>query len=169
LGATKATHAMYRGGLGRTYAFRVRARDRAGNRSRFAGGSTIVPTSERGHGVRYRGPWRRRHLRGAFGGTVLTCAKPRRCTLTLRYRGRDVAVVGSVGRRGGRALVRLDGRRRTVDLYARRAANRRVVFRSPRTKSGRHTLTLTVLGSRNRRSRGHTVVVDGFAVRDRRG
>jgi hypothetical protein len=74
--------------------------------------------------------------------------------------------VGALGRRGGRALVKLDGERRRIGFYRRKAATRRVVFRAAR-KRGRHKLTLVVLGSRARGSRGHAVTIDGFGLRDR--
>jgi hypothetical protein len=166
LGRTTSTSARVSGRAGQTYAFRVRARDRAGNVGRFSRGSTIVPTGERPRGAHYRGPWRVRRVRGAFGGRVVTCARARRCRLTLRYTGRSATIVGLVGPRGGRALVKIDGRSRRIDFYRRKKAARRVVFSAAR-KRGRHTLKLVVLGSKSRRSKGHAVTIDGFGLRDR--
>lgn len=158
LRATTRTRAFFRGRGGQTYHFRVRAVDRAGNVSRFASGSTIVPTSERTAGARYRGPWHVRALRGSFGRRAITCVG-RRCRLVLRWRGADVALIGATGPRGGRVRIRLDRRTRTISLRSPRNTERRVIFKA-RRRAGGHRLTLVTVRGR--------VVLDGFALRDRR-
>lgn len=166
LGRTASTAATFSGFYGRTYQFRVRARDGAGNVSRWSYGTTVVPTGDRGGGVRYRGPWRRRAVSGAFGDRLIACGR-RACSLRLRWRGGDVAVIGRVGPAAGRARITVDGRSRVIDLYARRARHRQVVFRR-RLPVGRHRLVLRVLRQKRRASRGRQVAVDGFALRNRR-
>jgi dienelactone hydrolase len=157
--ATARTSARFRGAYGRTYAFRVRAVDRAGNAGRWRAASTVVPGSERLRGARYRGPWRRVRARGAFGGRLLTCAS-RSCALRLTWRGRDLAIIGPRSRGGGRPLVTVDGHARRVSFRARRAAQRRVIF-SRRLANRRHELRLRVLG-------GGRVWIDALAIRARR-
>jgi hypothetical protein len=66
-----------------------------------------------------------------------------------------VALIGSTLRRGGRLLVSVDGRERTVRVRGR--AHRRVrIFTSRRLRSGRHVLRVRVLDG--------TVEIDGAAV-----
>jgi acetyl esterase/lipase len=168
LRSTKKTQATFAGRLGETWEFRVRARDGAGNVGRFARGSTIVPTAERPAGARYAGPWSVQTVRAAFGRKVISCATPRRCMLTIRYRGAGAALIGLVGPHGGRARVTLDGKSRVVDFYSAQAFARRAVYVGER-KQGPHTLVVTVLGSKNRKSKGNAIVLDGFGLRDRRG
>lgn len=157
--ATTRTSTAFDGHSGQTYAFRVRAVDRAGNVSPFASGSTIVPTSERTTGARYSGPWRVSAQKGSFGRRAVRCAG-KRCRLTLRWRGAGVALIGATGPSGGRLWVTVDGPRHSVPLRTAKTIVRRVLLNVPR-KSGRHRLTLVAL-------RGQ-VVIDGFALRNRRG
>jgi hypothetical protein len=75
----------------------------------------------------------------------------------MGFRGTRIYLVARTGRLGGRALVVLDGRRRTIDLSSRRTRNRRVVFTRATGRRRAHRLTLIVLGGR--------VEIDAIAVR----
>lgn len=175
LRATRRTSARFRGRPGETYEFRVRARDRAGNRGRFSSARTVVPLDDSARDVARSGPWRRLRDRRAWGGGVAACAV-RGCALSLRWRGGGLSLVGATGPDGGRALVTFDGRRRVVDFYSARPARRRVLaaFRARpgphpfRARSGPHRLRVVVLGTRRARSRGLTVRIDALGPRLRR-
>jgi hypothetical protein len=68
------------------------------------------------------------------------------------------------GPSAGRARVTIDGRAsRTLDLYAAKPSARTVSFDGLAPK--RHTVSVTVLGSKRPRSTGRWVAVDGFQAR----
>jgi len=141
---TRRRSASFRGRAGVSYLFRLRARDRYGNLSRYAYGTTVVPRDDRSPRLRLSGGWRRVRARGAYGRT-LTRAIGVGPTATISFRGTLAAVIARRSPRGGRLLVKLAGRSRMVSLRGR-SGHRRVVFRSRRVLSGRHVLTLRSLG-----------------------
>jgi hypothetical protein len=122
----------------------------------------VVPLDERRHGFRYRGPWHRPRVRGAFRGRVATCAS-RRCGVSFRYRGSTFYLVGRTGPKGGRARVTVDRVRRTVDFYSRRPGNRRIVLRLVR-RTASHRVRITVLHRHRRASRGFVVAIDAYGL-----
>jgi subtilisin len=88
--------------------------------------------------------WQREVALGAIGGSVLT-TRERGMTLSTDFSGRAVALVAPLGPGAGRLRVRIDeGRWRTVELSARRAQGRRVVF-SRRVAPGAHRLEVQAL------------------------
>ena len=152
---TDRTRASFRGRAGRSYAFRLRARDRSGNLSRFAYDKTVVPLDDRSRRIRYSPGWRRARSRRAYGRTV---ARGRRGVLaTLTFRGSAVALIASRGQRGARLFASLDGRPRIARLGGRRRRARRVVLRFGRLRPGRHRLRIRVLG-------GRTAALDAIGV-----
>jgi hypothetical protein len=124
--------------------------------------TTVVPLDDaRGtRAIRYRGAWSRVRSRAAFGGRLSRSSR-RGDELRLRFRGGRVDLVGRRSRRGGRALVILDGRRRVVSFRSRRTEPRAVVASLPVRGRGAHELRLVSLG------RGR-VEIDAIGVLDRR-
>jgi hypothetical protein len=110
--------------------------------------------------VRYDG-WKNVFAKSAVGGAY-RASDVRGATAT--YRTAATSSFRWLTHRGpnaGRARVSVDGRvRRIVDLYAAGPSARAVAFDglAPR----RHTVTVTVLGSKRPRSTGRWVAVDGF-------
>jgi X-Pro dipeptidyl-peptidase-like protein len=148
---------LYRGRPGRTYRFRARLFDRRGVPGDFATALTIVPLDDRRtRALRYRGRWKRVRSRRAWGRRLSRSSR-RGASLSFRFRGDVLYLIGRTSRRGGRALVSLDGRRRRVGFRSRRAHNRRVVVRLRARRRGVHRLRLRVLRGR--------VEIDGFGVR----
>jgi hypothetical protein len=112
---------------------------------------------------RFAGGWARRWTSGAYRGS-LTLARRRGATMTYRFRGRRVFVVGPRGPLGGLALAILDGRTRLVSFGAARSADRRVVASLATRGSGLHTLRIVSLSRRAPGSRGTRVAIDALAV-----
>jgi acetyl esterase/lipase len=147
---------------GRTYVLRARAIDHRGVPGPWAQATTVVPLDDArpARGLRYRGAWSRVRSRAAFGGRLSRSTR-RGAELRLRFRGRRVDVVGRRSPRGGRALLVLDGRRRTVSFRSRRTEPRAVIASLPVRGRRMHELRLVNLG------RGR-VEIDALGVLDRR-
>ena len=145
-GPNAAGFVLFRGRPGRTYRHTARLFDRRGVPGQSAGAVTLVPLDDRrSRSVRYRGSWRRVSSRRAWRKRLSRSSR-RGARLSFRFRGSRVFLVGRTGPRGGRALVKVGGRRRRVSFRSRRVRNRAVVF-SARAR-GRRRLTLTVLRGR---------------------
>ncbi|MEO9120668.1 MAG: alkaline phosphatase family protein, partial [Solirubrobacteraceae bacterium] len=157
--ATRATGLVYRARAGHTYAFTVTATNLAGQSSPVRSATVLVPSGVRPAGGHYSRGWRVRRVRGAWQGRAIASGA-RGATLTLRYRGGPLALIGEKGARGGVARVTLDGRSRVIRLHARgRLRVRQVIYRGF-VRSSHHRLTVQVL-------RG-TVTLEGVAIAGRR-
>jgi hypothetical protein len=110
--------------------------------------------------IRYDG-WKNVFAKTAVGGAY-RASDVRGATAT--FHTATTSSIGWLTHRGpnaGRARISVDGRaRRTVNLYAERPSDRAVVFDGLATRP--HTMTITVLGSKQPRSTGQWVAVDGF-------
>jgi Fibronectin type III domain len=153
--APNARTATFRGRPGHAYLFRVRARDLAGNLSRYAYADTVVPLDDRSARVRRSRGWRLVADARAYGRGVSRARGPGH-TMRLAFRGDRVAVIAGLSPQGGRLLVTIGKRSRVVSLAGRRR-HRQVVFRSRPLRPGLHLLHLRSL------SRG-VVDLDGVGV-----
>jgi hypothetical protein len=127
----------------------------------------LVDLRVRNERVTYSGSWRTVRHAGAVHGT-LTRSAARGSVARLTFEGAQVAIVARRGPSGGRLDVILDGERlRTVDLYAPRSDERRIVavVNVPR---GSHDLKLRTTGTADPRSSGTMVWLDAVLVLDRR-
>lgn len=144
--------------------FRVRARDRAGNRSEWAYGTStrVSLRAEDADGTTRTGTWA-----GVTGAEYLDDRAVRSrqagAELTLVFTGTQVAWVGRRSPSGGSADVYLDGvRRTTVSTYGTLTSERRIEYVATWPEPDTHTITIRVLGTP-----GHPdVLVDGFIVGD---
>lgn len=106
--------------------------------------------------------WSGSTSRRASGGSVRESSR-RGATAGLEFSGGRLTWVTATGPSCGRARVVIDGKRRTVDLYSRTPHMRaKVTFKH--LKRGPHRITITALGTANRRSSGRAVVVDALVV-----
>jgi hypothetical protein len=164
-----ATYA-FRGAYSSTYQFRARAIDVAGREGPWSKGAvTIIPHDDRrSEGrPRYAGRWSAPKSRSAFGGG-LHRSTHRGSTMRINFRGSRVYLVGRTGPNGGAALAILNGKRKRISFYSRKARNRRVVFSAPASKRRTNTLQVTVLGTRgSRKSKGRLVEIDAIGYRGR--
>ncbi len=124
---------------GRSTSVRVRATDRAGNTGAWATVRVAVPRDDRA--VRLRGPWKRTRARGAWKGTLSACSR-RSCSVRLRFRGREMALIGPRPARDVVVHARLDGARRTLRIRGGRGGPRKVLGFLRARRGGRHVLTL---------------------------
>lgn len=147
---------------GHTYQFRVRARDRAQNWSRWKEGPEFkVLHFQESHGaIAYTGSWQRVALEGAYGGEVTYSTTPGN-RASFAFTGRNVAWVAPKGTNRGQARVYVDGTLvKTVDLYSSSSLARRVVFSRYWRSSSSHTLDIEVVGTSGR----PRVDIDAFVV-----
>lgn len=148
----------FAGRLGRTYRFRARAIAKDGKPGPWANARTIVPFDDRlgPSRPRYSAGWSRQRDGHAWLGRLSATRQPG-ARMTFSFRGDGIGIVARVGRRGGRALLLLDGKRVHVSFRARRTRERRTVFaRFSLRRKRRHTLVLIARTGR--------VTVDGLAV-----
>ena len=145
-GAARARTLRFRGHEGDTHNFRVRARDRFGNFSRYAYASTTVPLDDSSPRLRFFRGWRRIKSVRAYGRGLRRARRPG-AAISLRFRGNRVALVARRSPGAGRLLVQVARRRRVVSLRGARAP-RRVVFRSRLLGPRIQQLRVTALGSR---------------------
>jgi hypothetical protein len=135
--------------VGHRYAYRVRARDNAGNWSAWAVGPshTAQFVQDGSTAVRYGGAWTRLVYANASGGTT-------RYTFTagasarLPFRGRSVAVVAPMSSTRGSIRVYFDGVLvNTVSLRSWVTKSRQVVFTKAWGAIGDHTIEVRAVGN----------------------
>jgi spore germination protein YaaH len=144
-----------------SWQFRATATDLLGNVSTPAYGASFNAqvTEDGSSAVKYKGTWRKSTSSGASGSTT-RYATARGATATLTFTGRSVAWVAPHGGKLGKAKVFIDGMLVTkVDLKGT-SAQRQLVFTRTWASSGKHTIVIKVLHTRNR----PRVDVDAFVV-----
>lgn len=144
----------------RSWRFRVRAIDGAGNVGAWVGASAIDlrGNSEASSLVSYTGRWARGASDDYWGG-ALRYSRTRGYSVTYRFTGRSVAWVSTLASNRGSARVYLDGRYvTTVDLRRATAARRSIVYARSWATSRAHVLRIVVVGTSGR----PRVDVDGF-------
>ena len=109
-------------GVGNTYAFRVRAKDNAGNLSGWKAGPTfkVKVFQENSSAVAYTGAWSTQNITNASGGTLkYASAAGASASLTSISNALNVAWIAHKAADRGKAEVWVDGTlANTVDLYS---------------------------------------------------
>jgi hypothetical protein len=128
---------------------------------------TTTSTTDRrvyndGHAsIRYSGRWDMAGHTGYVGGKAHYSTQ-RGATATLTFTGRTVAWYGPTGPTRGKARVSIDGTAvATIDLRSGSFVPREVLFSRRFPSTGKHTITITVLGTAGR----PYVALDAFVVR----
>jgi hypothetical protein len=147
---------------GHDYRFRVRGRDRAGNLSAWAYGSSfrLVGYHETSSKLSYRGTWLVGRSSSYAGGTTRYArAAGKRASLT--FTGREVAFAAPVGPSRGRADIYINGSRvGSVNLYSSTSKSSRVLGSWSWSTSATRTISVRVVGTK-----GHPRVdIDRFVV-----
>ena len=148
--------------IGKTYRFRVRATDKAGNVGAWDYGPSfkarrIADTSS---AVLFSSGWRLASDPTAFGGVLHEVGTAGKAS-SFRFSGRDIAWIAERGPGHGQAKVYIDGRYvRTVDLVASGSQPRYVVFTHQWPTVGTHTIRIVVVGTAGR----PVVSADGFVL-----
>src|SRR5207244_1073003 len=93
---------------GRSYRFRVRAKDKAGNRSGWVDGGRFTPELVQSDSASLSGNWQHAKDKGALGGgsSATSGSGP---TARLSFRGSNIGVVASRGPNYGKMRVLIDG------------------------------------------------------------
>jgi len=135
----------FRGESGDAYRFRITATDRALNSSSIVTDPVLIPVDDRDRGILHlsRG-WKRTRTANAWGRTVVRASEAG-ATGRMRFRGRQVALIGRKLAKGGRLRVTVDGKSRTLSLRGR-TGHRSVLWVSRKLKSGSHSLRLRSFG-----------------------
>jgi hypothetical protein len=152
----------YKLASGRTYAFRVRARDAAGNWSAWATQPDLRlgVFQDTSPSLARKGSWGVSTSSSWSRGSALY-SRSSRASVTRALTGRSIAWVAAVGPTRGKARVYVDNvLAATVDLYRSSAAYRRIVFKRSWTTSATHTIRVEVVGTSGR----PRVDVDAFIV-----
>jgi hypothetical protein len=156
LDRTSTNGLHFRGDSGAAYRFRITATDRALNSSAIVTNPVLFPVDDRDRRLlRLSRAWKRSRAAGAWGRTVVRATKAE-ATGRMRFRGRQVALIGRELRRGGRLRVTVGGRSRVVRTGGH-SGHREVLWVSRRLRAGSHTLRLRSLG-------GGPVELDAVAV-----
>jgi hypothetical protein len=135
----------FRGESGDSYRFRITATDRALNSATVVTDPVLIPVDDRDRKLlRLSRGWMRTRVNDAWGGTVVR-AREAGATGRMRFRGRQIALIGRRLPKGGRLRVTIDGRSRTLRVRGR-SAHRSVLWVSSRFRPGAHTLRLRSLG-----------------------
>jgi dienelactone hydrolase len=152
LGAAAHT---YEGSPGAAYRFRARAVSRGGVAGTWSYATSVMPVDQ--PRLTFAGKWSVVKDAQAFGGS-LAVARERPASVSLRFRGSRVYLIGQRSLKGGRAVVLLDGRRGSVTFRGKGLKQRAVVGELRALGASKmHTLTLTLQGG--------TVALDAVGIR----
>ena len=136
----------------RTYAFRARAVDNAGNTGAWATGATfrISRYSEYNQAISYSGPWSTVSNPAYWGGGVKTSSTAG-ATASITFTGRSIAWVARTGPDRGQADIYVNGTKvATVDLYAVSPGAQRVAWVGSWTTANSRKVTIRVAGTTGR-------------------
>jgi hypothetical protein len=115
---------------------------------------------ERSERIEYAGDWDTATHVGYTGDAVRFTGQAG-ATASFSFAGSKVTWYGPTGPTRGKAIISIDGRYvKTVDLYSSSFDPREALFRKSWTRSGRHTLTIEVHGTKGR----PLVAIDEFLV-----
>lgn len=161
--ATPTSAAVYQNlAYGRTYRFRVRAIDKAGNTGAWAYGATfrLLGYSEATGVARYTGTWSSVSSTSYWGSKAKAASVAGR-NVKFTFTGRSVAWVSLKAPSRGKVAIYVNGvYQATVDLYAASTQAQRVAWAKTWTTSATRVLEVRVLGTAGR----PRVDVDGFWV-----
>lgn len=145
------------------YVFRVRARDRAGNVSAWAKAPAFllaVPQESTRALTFVKGTWSKISS-DAFDRLAARATKTTGAVATFTFTGTSVAWIAVRSPLRGKATVSVDGGPPvTIDLYAATSTTKLVVFSRVWGASGKHTLTISALGTSGR----PRIDLDAFVV-----
>jgi hypothetical protein len=120
----------------------------------------VSSVGDRSTSLAYRGTWTKTTSSYAIGKS-LSNSRARGATVTHRFTGRGVAIVGPTSPTRGKASIYIDGVfRTTVDFRTSVVRHRRVVYSMNFGTSGTHTIQLRVLGTSGR----PTVSLDAVVI-----
>jgi hypothetical protein len=133
-----------------TTTWRLTATDCAGNSATGTGSATMAYVQDTA--LRYAGKWTVRTSSDVLGRSYRSTGAAK-ATATGTVDARSVALVATKAANQGAVQIRVDGRVvATVDLRSSRLATRQIVWTYAWTAAGKHTVTITNLGTKGRPS-----------------
>lgn len=157
---TTSTSLQFRGRAGKTYYFKVVAKDRAGNKQTSIR-KTIVPYNEGANIAKKRG-FRRKNFPNSnyYKGTIRT-SRRRGATIEYKFTGNSVGLITTKNRNLGKARIFIDGKYvKTINAYSRKPKYRQKLFGMSWKNTGSHTLKIVNAGRGNQKR----FDIDGIAV-----
>jgi Abnormal spindle-like microcephaly-assoc'd, ASPM-SPD-2-Hydin len=156
-----------------TYQFQVRACASPGtsNCSAYSAGPkfTVSPLDDTGVAASaFKGTWKTAALAGAYGGTVHWSSNATSTvtnSVTFNVTG-NVAIASTMGPDRGQFSVAVDGKTvaSPVDLYSATVKPATVPVAVDGVAAGSHTVTITVLKTKNALSKGTRVDLDAYVI-----
>ena len=148
---------------------RVRASDRMRNTSTWKAGPWFALRTLQGDGsdrIAWSGSWQAVEGRQLLGGRAWRTSTPRD-RLDVRLKGTNAALVATVGPRGGRIRVMVNGvKGPVIDLRSEVVRHRRIVWSAPLWGRQSHDVSIVVLGRKGAEATGVTVQIDAvLAIR----
>jgi len=145
---------------GSTYNFQIRGIDSHGNLGAWTQGPAFILNGYQQSAATISGTWTRQNLVGSWGGSVLY-TKVRNASTTIRFTGRNLALVGSKGPGYGSATVYVDGVVwKTINGNAATAQRAQILFRFSTGLFTNQTHTVKIV---NLATSGHPRLdIDGF-------
>jgi hypothetical protein len=142
----------------RSYKFRLRAKDRAGNVGPWATADpfTLKRFHETSSLATYHGHWSRSYQQNALGGAVYR-TNTGGARVDFRFNGTDFALVGTRTTSSGGARIYLDGHYEGVISFKSFQTEWRRIIVTRHVSSGLHTVTIKAVGNGR-------IDVDAFAV-----
>ena len=165
---TTARSALFSGAVGKTYYFRARAKDKAGNVGSWSNKKlTIIPYDQNSLIVQRRGfeNMVKNYKSQLYLGTA-RYSRTANDFLRIKFYGNSVRLSGPKGPGISRAKLYIDGSYyKTIDPYASTSSFRKVLFIKTFAKRGTHTIKIVNVGNRSRFSLD--AVAAGLAPPDR--
>lgn len=148
---------VFRGALGATYRFRARAVSRGGAAGPWSRAAiTMVPFDAAPARAKFGRGWTRVDHARAWNGSYRRATRAG-ATMTFRWQGSTMHLLGRRSPTGGRAWLYVDGRRRSISFRSRKARDRTLVWAEAVRGRGTHTIRLVSRG-------GGRVEVDGVGI-----
>ncbi|HOJ10144.1 MAG TPA: PA14 domain-containing protein [Clostridiales bacterium] len=114
--------------------------------------------------LEYKGSWTYlQNQKDAYMGD-LHVSNDKDASFKFSFNGTKIKLYGVKGPDKGNAIIKLDGKEQTVNLFSYTTQNNAIIYASTELKEGPHTLEVKVSGSKYFWSKGYSVAVDRVDV-----
>ncbi|HEB12057.1 MAG TPA: hypothetical protein ENI11_00055, partial [Actinobacteria bacterium] len=152
----------FKGRAGKTYYFRVRARDNAGNVGRYSKAKRTIVPYDNGQLIRARAGFKRtsKNRRSRAYRSTIRYSTAAGDMIAYRFSGRAVQLISTKARTRSKARIYINGKYvKTINTYSKRTRFRKVVFSKSWRKKKTRTIKIVNVGNRRR------LDIDGLGVR----